>query len=63
MESGCHRRKEIDPPQPYSYHWDCEDHQGGSRHDKEWVNTDGQADIAILYTEHEWRFLPSRPDT
>lgn len=41
------RRKEIDPPRPYSYHWDCEDHQGGSENDKEWANTDDKTGSTI----------------
>lgn len=33
------RRSEIDPPQPYSYPWDCNDRQGGSGNDKELADT------------------------
>jgi hypothetical protein len=41
------RRQEIDPPRPYSYHWDCEILQGGSKNDKEWANTDDKTGSAI----------------
>ena len=39
------RRKEIDPPRTGSYHWDCEDRQGGSVYDREWANTNDKTGL------------------